>query len=159
MKEQLIKASNSFRAEKTKWAIFVSTIIVLILFLSYPLGNLIFTSLYDIEKKSYTLYYYFQTFLDEQFIEIFANTFKLAFMSVFFSVLIAIPAAWGVARTDMPLKKTVRNLVTLTFAMPNFLGAIGWIVLLGPRSGKLNEVLMQLFNPRVNWPKWLFQGL
>lgn len=146
MKDRIISVYHAFREEKTKCIIFITTITVLILFLSYPLGNLILTSLYDIEKHTYTLHYYVNTFLDKQLIEIFTNTFKLAFMSVFFSIIIAIPSAWAVARTDMPFKKTIRNLITLTFAMPNFLGAIGWIILLGPRSGWLNLASMHLFN-------------
>jgi iron(III) transport system permease protein len=146
MKDRIISFYHAFRAEKTKWLIFITTITVLILFLSYPLGNLILTSLYDIHKKTYTLHYYVETFLDKQLIEIFTNTFKLAFMSVFFSIIIAIPSAWAVARTDMPLKKTIRNLITLTFAMPNFLGAIGWIILLGPHSGWVNLAFKHLFH-------------
>ncbi|MFH1243936.1 MAG: iron ABC transporter permease, partial [Pseudomonadota bacterium] len=74
------------------------------------------------------------------------NTFKLAFMVVLFSMLFAIPMAWAVARTNMPLKKTIRSLVVLTFAIPSFLGTIGWITLLGPRAGKLNRLLVYLFD-------------
>jgi iron(III) transport system permease protein len=146
MSGRIVQAMNSIRMEKAKWIIFLSTVFVLVFFIGYPLGNLIRTSLYNLQTHSYTLNCYIQTFTDEEFLKVFTNTFKLAFMVVFFSFLFAIPMAWGVARTDMPLKKTVRSLVVLTFAIPSFLGTIGWITLLGPRAGKLNLMLMHLFN-------------
>jgi len=108
---------------------------VLVLFLGYPLGNLIVTSFYNVETKSYTLSHYMKTFTDEQLMEVFGNTFKLGFMTVFFCALFAIPAAWGVARTNMPLRKTIQNLVTLTFALPNFLGPSGGSFFLAPNPG------------------------
>ena len=46
---------------------------------------------------------------------------------------------WLVARTDMPLRKTVRALVTASFVTPPFLGAIAWELLAAPNSGLLNQ--------------------
>lgn len=146
MRGRIVQAMNSIRMEKAKWIIFISTFLGLVFFIGYPLGNLIRTSLYNLQTHSYTLDVYIQTFTDEELLGVFINTFKLAFGAVFFSFLVAIPMAWGVARTDMPLKKTIRSLVVLTFAIPSFLGTIGWITLLGPRAGKLNLLLVHLFN-------------
>ena len=47
---------------------------------------------------------------------------------------------WLVARTDMPLRRTVRALVTASFVTPPFLGAIAWELLAAPNSGLLNKV-------------------
>ena len=46
---------------------------------------------------------------------------------------------WLVARTDMPLRRTVRLLVTASFVTPPFLGAIAWELLAAPNSGLLNQ--------------------
>ena len=46
---------------------------------------------------------------------------------------------WLVARTDMPLRRTVRALVTASFVTPPFLGAIAWELLAAPNSGLLNK--------------------
>src|SRR4029450_10290031 len=46
---------------------------------------------------------------------------------------------WLVARTDMPLRRTVRALVTASFVTPHFLGAIAWELLAAPNSGLLNK--------------------
>ena len=46
---------------------------------------------------------------------------------------------WLVARTDMPLRRTVRALVTASFVTPPFLGAIAWELLAAPNCGLLNK--------------------
>ena len=51
----------------------------------------------------------------------------------------AMPLAWLVARTDMPLRRAIRNLVTASFVTPPFLGAIAWELLAAPNSGMLND--------------------
>ena len=50
------------------------------------------------------------------------------------------PMGWLVARTDMPLRRTVRALVTASFVTPPFLGAIAWELLAAPNSGLLNQL-------------------
>ena len=47
---------------------------------------------------------------------------------------------WLIARTDMPLRRTVRALVTASFVTPPFLGAIAWELLAAPNSGLLNQI-------------------
>src|SRR5947207_3390775 len=46
---------------------------------------------------------------------------------------------WLVARTDVPLRRTIRALVTASFVTPPFLGAIAWELLAAPNSGLLNQ--------------------
>jgi iron(III) transport system permease protein len=53
--------------------------------------------------------------------------------------LAAAPMSWLVARTDMPLRRTVRALVTASFVTPPFLGAIAWELLAAPNSGLINK--------------------
>src|SRR5690606_37011821 len=55
-------------------------------------------------------------------------------------LLLAVPLAWGVSRTDMPGKGLVRLLVLGTFITPPYLGAIGWILLAGPNAGWANRI-------------------
>ena len=60
------------------------------------------------------------------------------------SIVLAVPLAWGMARTDMPAKKLVRALILGAFITPSYLGAIGWILLAGPNAGWLNKAWMAL---------------
>lgn len=57
------------------------------------------------------------------------------------TLLIAVPLAFFVSRTDMPGRGVFRSVAVLTFAAPSFIAAMGWILLLGPRSGLINEFL------------------
>jgi iron(III) transport system permease protein len=45
-----------------------------------------------------------------------------------------------VARTDIPLGRTIRILVMASFVTPPFLGAIAWEILAAPNSGLLNQL-------------------
>jgi iron(III) transport system permease protein len=57
----------------------------------------------------------------------------------------ALPLAWLVARTDMPLRRPLRMFVTASFVTPPFLGAIAWELLAAPNSGMLNQWARLLF--------------
>jgi iron(III) transport system permease protein len=57
----------------------------------------------------------------------------------------AVPLAWLVARTDLPLRRMIRALVTASFVTPPFLGAIAWELLAAPNSGILNRLARALF--------------
>ena len=49
--------------------------------------------------------------------------------------------AWLVERSDLPARSFIRLAVILPMATPPFLLAIGWIMLLSPRTGAINAVL------------------
>jgi iron(III) transport system permease protein len=61
------------------------------------------------------------------------------------AALVATPLAWFVARTNLPLRRTIRALVTASFVTPPFLGAIAWEILAAPNSGILNQWYRALF--------------
>ena len=58
--------------------------------------------------------------------------------------VVAAPLAFLVARTDMPLRRVTRALVTASFVTPPFLGAIAWELLAAPNSGMLNQAARAL---------------
>jgi iron(III) transport system permease protein len=69
----------------------------------------------------------------------------MAFAVGVFSCIVATPMAWLVARTDLPLRKTIRMLVTASFVTPPFLGAIAYEILAAPNSGIINVIYRMLF--------------
>lgn len=54
-------------------------------------------------------------------------------------LLLGIPLSWILTRTDLPMKKNFRSWFCLPYAIPPFVGAIGWIILANPTSGILNQ--------------------
>ncbi len=72
------------------------------------------------------------------------NSFILATSTGMLSVVLGLPIAWALARTTMPLRGLVRNLVVASFVTPSFLGAMAWIILAGPNAGLLNTAYRTL---------------
>jgi iron(III) transport system permease protein len=83
----------------------------------------------------------FRTLLtDPAFVDPLLTTFIIALSVSLACCLVAAPMGWIVARTDMPLRRTVRLLVMASFVTPPFLGAIAWELLAAPNSGLLNQL-------------------
>jgi iron(III) transport system permease protein len=57
---------------------------------------------------------------------------------------LGVPLALAVSRTNMPARGFTHVSVLAAFVMPNFLGAIAWILLAGPNAGWLNRLWMLL---------------
>lgn len=110
----------------------------------YPVGHLVAMSLSGPAGLTLTHYIAFLTRPD--LLEALVNSFTIAFGTTLGSIVIGVPMAWAVARTTMPFRGVVRNMTFLTFASPSFLGALAWILLLGPHTGKLNLWLQQILN-------------
>src|SRR5262249_24757220 len=72
------------------------------------------------------------------------TTFIVAVCSSVICCAVAAPMGWLVARTDLPLSRTIRALVTASFVTPPFLGAIAWELLAAPNSGLLNKLYRYL---------------
>lgn len=61
------------------------------------------------------------------------------------AIALGVPLALAVSRTNMPARGFTHVSVLAAFVMPNFLGAIAWILLAGPNAGWLNRLCMLLF--------------
>ncbi|HEX2654042.1 MAG TPA: iron ABC transporter permease, partial [Xanthobacteraceae bacterium] len=77
---------------------------------------------------------------DPVFIDPLITTVIISASVAFLCCAVAAPMGWIVARTDMPLRRTIRVLVTASFVTPPFLGAIAWELLAAPNSGLINQV-------------------
>jgi iron(III) transport system permease protein len=59
----------------------------------------------------------------------------------------------------MPGKRLVRTMVIAAFVIPNFIGAIAWILLLGPNAGMLNVVLRAITGLNIGFNIYSLPGL
>src|SRR5512143_4290158 len=89
---------------------------------------------------AFTLDNFHRLVSDAAYLDPLLTTFALATLSALICCAVAAPMGWLVARTDMPLRRTVRLLVTASFVTPPFLGAIAWELLAAPNSGLLNQI-------------------
>jgi iron(III) transport system permease protein len=83
---------------------------------------------------------------DPSFVSPFLTALAIALSVALVACVVATPLAWLVARTDMPLRSTIRAFVTASFVTPPFLGAIAWEILAAPNSGMLNQWYRALFD-------------
>lgn len=121
------------------WPILFGVAAVLAVLIILPMSWLVYFSVTD-EHGAFTLANYRQLATSPEFVEPFVTTLVLAVSSAVICCAVAAPIGWLVARTDMPLRGTVRALVTASFVTPPFLGAIAWELLAAPNSGLLNKV-------------------
>src|SRR5712675_262139 len=121
------------------WPILVLFAALLCVLIILPMSWLIYYSLTD-KAGGFTFRNFAILFTDPTFIDPLMTTLILAVSSAIICCAVAAPMGWLVARTDMPLRRTVRALVTASFVTPPFLGAIAWELLAAPNSGLLNKI-------------------
>ncbi len=83
------------------------------------------------------------------------NTLILSLGTVMVACFFAIPLAWLIHRTNIPLKKLFVALILVNVLLPGFIKVIGWIMLLSPEIGIINQFL-RIFIPIESGPLSLY---
>lgn len=60
------------------------------------------------------------------------------------ALVIAVPSAWLIARTDLPGAGFLHRAFTLSYALPSYLLAIAWVILANPTVGWINVAARRL---------------
>jgi iron(III) transport system permease protein len=108
-----------------------------------PLSWLVYYSLTD-RSGALTLDNFRRLIVDPIFVDPLITTVIIAVTSSVACCAVAAPMAWLVARSDLPLRRIVRAMVTASFVTPPFLGAIAWELLAAPNSGLINKAFRAL---------------
>ena len=111
---------------------------VLLFLVAFPLGKLFVVSFETRGTGAFTLSNYVTAYGRARYIEAVVNSLTLGLASATIAVVLAVPMAWAVSRTDMPGKGLTWTVVLGAFILPPYLGAVGWILLAGPNSGFIN---------------------
>ncbi|HEY6912641.1 MAG TPA: iron ABC transporter permease [Myxococcales bacterium] len=111
----------------------------LCLLVGLPIGWLAIFAFSD-RARHFTLENFRLLFTDAAFVDPLVTTLVLAVSVSAICCLVAAPIGFIVARTDLPLRRVVRILVTVSFVTPPFLGAIAWEFLAAPNAGLLNQL-------------------
>ncbi len=72
------------------------------------------------------------------------NSFSLAITRQIIATIVGIFLAWLLARTDIPMKRGLEFMFWLCFFLPALPVTLGWILLLDPKYGLLNQLLAKL---------------
>ena len=119
-------------------------VIFLLLLIAAPLVKLAISSLEPPDGGGLTLANYVAAFGNARHLQALGNSLLLGIAVTACCIVFAVPLAWAVSRTDMPLKGLVRLTVLATFITPSYLGGVAWILLAAPRAGWLNRWAMAL---------------
>jgi iron(III) transport system permease protein len=140
-----LPAQPAFRPVRfdLSWPILILFAALLCVMILLPLSWLVYYSFVD-RSGAFTLSNFTQLVTNPIFLDPLITTVIIATTSSITCCLVAAPIGWLVARTDMPLRRTVRMLVTASFVTPPFLGAIAWELLAAPNSGLLNKAYRAL---------------
>ena len=120
------------------WLVLVGFAALLCVLVVLPVSWLVFYSFSD-RAGGLTLNNFRQLVTSPAFVDPLVTTMILAVSSSMLVLCVAAPMGWLVARTDLPLRRVTRALVTASFVTPPFLGAIAWELLAAPNSGLLNK--------------------
>ncbi|HEY1472922.1 MAG TPA: iron ABC transporter permease [Pseudolabrys sp.] len=129
-----------FDLSKPVLLVFAAVLFALIVL---PLSWLVFYAFTD-KSGAFTAGNFSRLVSDAAYLDPLLTTFALATLSALICCAVAAPMGWLVARTDMPLRRTIRILVMASFVTPPFLGAIAWELLAAPNSGLLNQLFREI---------------
>ncbi len=135
-------ARRSFGFDMTK-PVLLAFALILCGLIVMPLSWLVYYAFTD-KSGAFTVGNFDRLVSDAAYLDPLLTTFALATLSALICCVVAAPMGWLVARTDMPLRRTVRILVTASFVTPPFLGAIAWELLAAPNSGLLNQLFREI---------------
>lgn len=149
---------EELRQEWLRTLIMVVAVAIVGWLVLYPLGILFNLGLRT-RDGTLSLANYVEVFSEPGLINALLNSLTISLATTFFSLLIALPMAWAVARTTMPGKQFIRLAVLVAFVMPNFITAIAWILLAGPNAGLLNVFLREVVGIAKGWSVFSKGGL
>jgi iron(III) transport system permease protein len=125
------------------WPVMFAFVALLCVLIVLPISWLVYYSLTAVDPatqvRSFTLAQFGTLFSEPEFVDPLIATCIIAVCSSVACCAVAAPMGWLVARTDMPMTRLIRALVTASFVTPPFLGAVAWEILAAPNSGLLNK--------------------
>jgi iron(III) transport system permease protein len=96
-------------------------------------------------KLIYTAENFITVFSDARTYSVLLDTVGFSLVSLLIALLFGLPAAWLVERTDLRAKTLLFTSMAIGLLIPGFAAAMGWLFLLHPRIGLLNQFLMREF--------------
>jgi len=140
------------RKEPTVFIIVILTFAVLFYFVAYPLYAVFRESVRDDAGRFIGLANYIHFIKSEYFRQVFYNTLFISVIATAGAVIIGLIFAYGMTRTDLPLKSLFMITAILPMITPPFINAFALILLLG-RNGVIN-----VFLDRWLGVKWVIYG-
>lgn len=146
MSEAVLSPAAPFRRAPARWAdpavwLFAVLIALLVLLVANPILRLVWDSFHTAEG-AWSLQSYVSALGRVRHLQALLNSLYLGAAVTVLALALGVPLALAVSRTNMPGRGFAHLSVLAAFVMPNFLGAIAWILLAGPNAGWLNRLFV-----------------
>lgn len=155
---RLVQSLRALVSEPVRALVLVTVFLLLLLLIGYPL-LMLFSKSVQSGDGSLTLSRYASLITDRSLLRPFLLTLWLGAVVTAACVMIGVPMAWVVSRTNTPCKALIRALAGVSFIVPSFIGAIAWILLLGPNSGLVNVFFRKTLGLPITLNIFTFEGL
>jgi iron(III) transport system permease protein len=134
------------------------TMLALVVLVVLPLASLVWGSVRGTDGV--TLEHFRQAFTNRLYYQAVRNSLVLGLWTALFSVLIGLPMAWAVSRSDVPAKGFIRFTANISYLTPPFLTAIAFVNLASPNAGILNRLARDVLGmPELTFNVFSMSGL
>lgn len=116
--------------------IMAAAVLCLVVLVVLPIASLLVGSFKG--ESGISLENFTEALIGGLYLKALINSLLLGAWTGLFSLLIGLPMAWAVARTNVPLKPLIRLTANLSYLSPPFLTAIAFVNLFSPNAGMLN---------------------
>ena len=119
-------------------------VVALIVLILLPLLSLLFGSIKS--EDGISLAYFVEALSGRLYTRALLNSLILGAWTGLFSVIIGVPLAWAVARTNVPGKRLIQVTGSLSYLSPPFLMAIAFVNLFSPNAGLVNVFMRDVLD-------------
>lgn len=107
------------------------TFLLLLLFLLYPLFNVVKSSFIGVDSGKFGFDNYLYFFKTKFYFNSLLNSLFVCTLATIFATIIGVPMAYIITRYNIPAKGLFYILIIISLLAPPFIGAYSWIILLG----------------------------
>jgi ABC-type spermidine/putrescine transport system permease subunit I len=130
-----------WRQHGRRAAMLLPVLVLLLVFLIYPVSQLLIQSVHN--RTGFTLTEYQKLFASPVYVDVLLTTLKISWWTTFFSVLCAYPVAFMISTATRKTKNKLLYWILLSFWTSFLVRTFAWVILLG-RNGVINWLLMRL---------------
>ena len=140
-----IKNKDSYLKESrfnTGQLLFGFSGLILLITVALPMVMIVYNTFFYGFHFEWTLFG--KMLIDPENLKAMWNTIKIAVLVTGFGTIVGLFFAWLIGRSDIPLKNVMKTLFVIPYMFPPFIGAMAWGLLLSPRSGYINKLIMSI---------------
>jgi iron(III) transport system permease protein len=138
--------------------VMAGAILCLVVLVVLPVGSLLWGSFKG--EAGLSLENFREALIGRLYVQALWNSLELGCWTGLFSVVIGVPLAWAVTRTNVPGKPLISATATLAYLSPPFLTAIAFVNLFGPNAGLINKLLRDVLDlPWLTFNIFTMRGL